>query len=361
MKLVNILSLSILTAMASTTTSAIELGEFDGTTFSVGGYVKAEGIFSKPDDDDNFFEGSARQSRVNFTAARTIDGHKVKGFIESDFWDNSTAASGDSTYGMRLRHAYIAVDNLTVGQTWNGQFFSSAPFDVESINFFGAGMGTIGGGGGIVRPDLVLHYRTNGLLLTAQDPAFSDASYPDISVGYTKRTESGHAFNVSASGREVGAGTAGDQGKFGAAISLAAKLKLSANTKLAVSAFTGEGAGVYAGWGYDGEKGPGSKDYDPTTGDLITTTGFSTGISHKFNSKLRGNIRYGQLTASEVTPGMDDTYKQSNANLIYTYLPNLDLGIELRDQNMRIRPPHANGSSNRPAGKQIELMAMYKF
>ncbi|TCK04320.1 porin [Marinobacterium mangrovicola] len=349
---------AIMVAGLSSQVSALELGEFNGTTFSVGGYVKAEGVFSMPDDDDNFFEGGARQSRINFSAAKNVDGHQVRGFIESDFWDNNTT-NNDSTYAMRLRHAYISVDNLTVGQTWNGQFFATAPFDTEMINLWGVGTGTLAGNGAVIRPDLVLHYSLGGFRFTFQDPVYEDADYPDMVVAYTKRTQGGHAFNLAITGREVE--TVGDESDFGAAISLASKFRFG-NTSFSLSGFTGEGAGIYAGWGYNGAMGPATSDYNPVKDELIRTTGFAVGASHKFNDQWRANIRYGQTKADEVAAGMDeDTLKLALVNLIYTHSTGVDFGIEFRDQNVANRPPSAANTSQRPAGSQVEVMAMYKF
>lgn len=367
----NKLALAIMVAGISSQASAMELGEFNGTTFSIGGYVKAEGVFTNPDDeknapvydDDNSFEGSVRQTRINFSAAREVEGHKVRGFIEGDFWDNNTDDS-DSSYALRLRHAYINVDNFTVGQTWNGQFFANAPFDVEMINFFGLGVGTVAGSGAPIRPDLVMHYFNKGFRLTLQDPLYDEADYPDLVAAYTHRTQGGHAFNIALTGREVDTspGVDDDESKFGAALSVAGKFKLSDSTSFALSGFSGKGAGIYAGWGYNGARGLDAAMEVDGDGDLVTLTGFSTGISHKFSPKLRGNLRYGQVKSSDVAAFMqDDTVKQYTANLIYTYLPSLDLGIELRDQNAATRPPTSADSSLRPAGTQLELMAMYKF
>lgn len=358
----NKLALAMMIAGISAQTYALDLGEINGTTFSVGGYVKAEGIFDNPDSGDNSFEGSARQSRINFSAAKAVEGHQVKAFVEGDFWDNNTTS--DSTYAWRLRHATVSVDNLTVGQTWNGQFFANAPFDVEMLNFWGTGAGTIAGNGAVVRPDLVLHYTLGGLRLTLQDPVYSDADFPDIVAAYTHRTESGHAFNVAVTGREVDTTptiSGDDESDFGAALSVAGKFKFG-DTALALSAFSGEGAAVNAGWGYLGATGASGVTEVNAAGGLVTTTGFTAGVTQNFSDKLRGTIRYGQVESDEVAGSMtEDTLKTTNVNLVYTYLPGLEFGIEWRDQNAATRPPTSAGSSIRPAGQQIELMAMYKF
>ena len=354
---------AVIVASLSSQGFAVELGDFNGTQFSVGGYLKAEGVFSNPDEGSSTFDGSARQSRVNFTASRTVEDHKIRGFIEADFWDNNTTAT-DSTYAYRLRHATITVDNLTVGQTWNGQFFANAPFDTEMINLWGLGIGTIAGNGAVVRPDLVVHYATKDFRLTFQDPVYSDASYPDMVAAFTHRTESGHAFNIAVTGRDVDmtpSDTTDNDSKFGAALSLAAKLNFG-DTSLSLSGFTGKGAGVYAGWGYLGATGASGVTEVDGQGDLVTLTGFTAGIGHKLSEKVRVNLRYGQVTSDEVSSTLtDDTLKLTLANVIYTYVPGLEFGLELRDQNMANRPSSAVGASSRPAGQQVEVMAMYKF
>ncbi len=170
-----------------------------------------------PDSGDNTVEGSARQSRFNLKATKEVDGHKLGGFIEGDFW-----GSAGSAYAWRLRHAYISIDKLTVGQTWSGNFFATAPFDVPMINFFGPGWGSIAGNGGTVRPDIVAHYRTNGFTISAAEPLYSNAAMPDMVVAYAQRFESGSGYSAAITAREVEQLT--DNSEIGAALSFQGKL-----------------------------------------------------------------------------------------------------------------------------------------
>ncbi|WP_280547771.1 hypothetical protein [Halomonas sp. 11-S5] len=355
MQLKKKLALAVVVASMSSQLYAYQVGEVNGTTFNIGGYFKAEGIFNDPDNDDQSFDGSARQSRINFEVDGEVQGHDVKGFVEADFYDDAFDST-DSSYAMRMRHGFIQVDNLTLGQTWTGQFFATAPFDVEMVDFWSTGIGSVAGSGAVVRPDLVLHYTTGGLRFSFQDPLYSDADVPDMVASYTHRTEAGHGFNIAVTGREVQTGL--DDSEFGAAVSLASKFNFG-STSLSLSGYTGEGSNVSAGWGYNGAAAPvpnyeGRGEVD-ASGDLVSTTGFTAGVSHRFNESLRGNIRYGQVTADEVAPTVDDdTLQVTHVNLIYTYLPGLDFGVEWRDRNARTMPL-------RPAGQQVELMAMYKF
>ena len=52
---------------------ALELGEFNDTKFSIGGYFKAEAIYEKVDDGDSRIFGRSNQSRVNLIHNITQD------------------------------------------------------------------------------------------------------------------------------------------------------------------------------------------------------------------------------------------------------------------------------------------------
>lgn len=345
---------AVIIAGVSSQGFALELGDFNGTQFSVGGYIKAEGVFNNPDESRSTFESSASQSRLNVTTSRKEGDHNLKSFIEGDFRGASSV--------FRLRHATLTVDNLTVGQTWTGQFYANAPFDTEMINFYGTGIGTVSGNGAVVRPDLVVHYAKDGMRLTMQDPIYSHASLPDLVAGYTHRTAEGHAFNMTITGRDVDTtpSDANDsESKFGAALSLAAKLKFG-DTSLTLSGFSGTGAAIYAGWGYNGASGTAGASELDGNGDLLTISGLSAGIGHKVSDKLRANLRYGQVT-TDASSLADDTLTIITANMIYTYLPGLDIGVELRDQSAATNGASSGSIVTRPAGQQVEVMAMYKF
>ncbi|GAA0788892.1 hypothetical protein [Marinobacterium sediminicola] len=349
------LAVAVIAVGMASGVSALELGEFKGTTFSVGGYVKAEGRFTDADTGGTDFDGTARQSRINFSAKREVEGHQVMGFVEGDFYGGNAT---ESTYDWRLRHAYVKVDNLTLGQTWSGQFLASVPYDVPHLDFFNAGKGNAGGNGGVVRPDMVLHYQLGNVRLTLQDPINADADYPDFVIDYARKFEGGHAISVALAGRDVARSNttnSSEDSEFGAALIYAGKYSLGA-TSLHLNGYTGEGQGVYSGFGYGGAWHPTLRPAVDANadGDLIKTTGVVVGVSHTFNDKLRGALRYAQIEADETTATAEDKLEITHANLIYTYLPGLDFGIEWRDQNVATH-------GTRPVGQQLELMAMYKF
>lgn len=352
-------ALLLLLAGSSTSVSAVDLGDYNGVNLRVGGYIKAEAVINRPDSDaafnaDTSFKGHLRESRINLSASSEVNGHQLKGFIESDFYGNYFASG---TNDLRLRHAYFQLDNWTLGKTWSGQFFAVAPLDARVINFWGSGAGTIAGTGSTVRPDLLIHYRKNGFIITAQDPIYDDANIPDLVASYTKRFDGGSGLTFALTGREVENGTDSD---FGAGVSLAGQLGLGPH-RLHASAFTGEGMGAYSGVGVGGAFAPNTvSTTDAEDGDLVSQIGFSVGYTHQITEKLTGVARYGQVSVDD---SADTSMKMTNVNVVYAYLPNLDLGIEWRHQNIdTLNTPIGGPFPNiRPKGEQVELMAKLKF
>ena len=62
-------------------------------------------------------------------------------------------------------------------------------------------------------------------------------------------------------------------------------------------------------------------------------------------------IRYGEINVDNAT---DISTNIKSANLIYSYLPDLDLGIEWRDRSETTLPW-------RQKGQEVEVMAKYNF
>lgn len=325
---------------------AIELVTNGDTTLGIGGYIKAEGVFNSPDKGDSEFKGSARQSRINLKTTKTIDDKKLTGFIEGDFY--GTGKNGDSAE-LRLRHAYFQVNGLTVGKTWNGQFLAVNPLSTEQLDFVGTGLGTISGGGADIRPNLTVHYVHKGFRFTAQDPVFDEASLPDLVVSY-KNDISDLSYNVAATAREartdervIGDGNDSD---IGVGLSLAGKLTLGKKDSLHASVYNGKGMGAYSAVCVGS-----SLNCDAEDGKLISQTGFTVGYRHDFTEKLQSNIRYGEINVDDVA---DTSVNVKSANIIYEYLPSLDVGVEFRDRSDK-------SFLGEKKGQQVEIMAKYSF
>ncbi|MBI0425135.1 porin [Psychrobacter sp. NG27] len=337
------LSLGVAILASAASAQAIEIVTKGDTSLSIGGYIKAEGLFNSPDDGESEFKGNLRQSRINVKTTKTVEDKKLTGFIEGDFYGDY--ATGGSN--LRLRHAYIQLDDLTVGKTWNGQFLAVAPLLTEQIDFWGTGVGTISGGGSYIRPDLTLHYTHKGFRFSAQEPAYDNANLPDLVVSY-KNSLSNFDYNVAITARDVKNGEDSDTG---VGVSLAGKLKVG-DDSLHANVYSGDGMGAYSAICVGGPLGrTGGADCDAEDGKLISQTGYSVGYKHQFTQKLRGNLRYGEVNVDDAA---DTSATVKSANLIYEYLPDLDVGIEWREQNKTTLPWM-------PAGQQIEVMAKYTF
>lgn len=327
--------------VACTSAHAIDIVTTGDTTFSVGGYIKAEAISNMPEKGDSSLETSVRQSRLNMKTTTLVADKKLTAFIEGDFYGEYTGFNS-GTPELRLRHAYVQVDKFTIGKTWNGQFVGAYPLQNEMLDFFGTGFGTIVGAAN-VRPDLVVRYTNKGLNLTAQDPVYDDANMPDLVASYGGKAASNISYLAAATARDTKNGNDSDIG-FG--VSLAGKMVIG-DGSLHASVFTGEGMGVYSTLCSSGA------DCDAENGDLVSQTGFSVGYNHNFSEKLRGNVRYGEINVDD---SADTSLKLTTANLIYRYAPEVDFGIEWRDYSEDYISPN-----HRPEGQQVELMAKYTF
>ncbi|MGM8939619.1 hypothetical protein ACS8E2_13090 [Psychrobacter glaciei] len=322
---------------------AIDLVTNGDTTLSIGGYVKAEGIFYSPDEGESEFKGSGRQSRINVKTTKNVEDKKLTGFIEGDFYGNAVNGGSD----LRLRHAYVQVDDLTVGKTWNGQFLAVYPLLTDQLDFRGTGLGTISGGGADIRPDLTVHYTHKGFRFTAQDPVYDEANLPDMVVSY-KNNISDLSYNVAVTAREA---KNGDDSDVGVGVSLAGKLKLG-NDSLHASVYNGKGMGVYSTVCVGRALGTtGDLDCDAEDGKLVSQTGYTIGYRHKFTEKLMSNMRYGEIMVDDEA---DTSVNVKSINLVYEYLPDLDIGIEWRDRSDKTL-------SQVKKGQQVEVMAKYNF
>lgn len=347
-------SLSMLVAFSALNVSALELGEYNGTSFQVGGFFKANGIFDRPDNNNDSFIGSAKETRMNVVVSNPdVEGNKVMGRIEYDLLGNTGSE-------FRLRQAFIKVNDLTLGKFVNGQGLALIEFNGEQFDVRGTGMGTAFGHGGNIRPDLVMHYDWNNFRFSVHDPVYDDANYPDFVAAYKHRLDGGHAFGGFISGREVRIAET-DESEFGAGLGLGSKFAFGQGSYVGLTAYYGEGMGAYSGIGVDQRiestgyrivDALGTNDRaDSENGSLVSQYGYSLALHHKFSEKVRSTARFGYIQVNDTA---DTTQKHSTVNLVYTPFKNLDVGVEWRDRSLLNHP-------TRPAGQQVEFMAMYKF
>ncbi|WP_111498046.1 porin [Marinobacter bohaiensis] len=326
----SLLALAVATAAGTTPAHAIDLGTFKGTDLSFGGYIKAEGIFEDPEGEDSHFYGRANQTRFNFKTVTNKNGHTIVGFIEGDFY-GGTPTGDDPDW--RLRHAFIRIDDTTVGQTWTGQWWAVSYTDY--FDFFAGPRGTLGGLN--FRAPLA-SYETHGFRFSAQDPVFDDADTPDLAVNYTQPFSNGSQVIFTVSGREA------ENEDYGVGAAIGSKIMIGRH-RLNLNAHYGDGLGVFTGVGVGGAP------VDVENDDLVTQMGFNAGFQYVFNDQWRANIAY---TRTDVDDDADTRYEGQRVNVVHNILPELEVGAEWRKYNLPF-------GGLIPEGQQVEVMAKYRF
>tara|TARA_R110001599_G_scaffold31444_1_gene104703 strand:- start:6915 stop:7919 length:1005 start_codon:yes stop_codon:yes gene_type:complete len=329
----SILALAITTGLGvAPATHALELGEFNDTKFSIGGYFKTEAIYEKIDDGDSRIFARANQSRVNLKTVTQKDGHTIVGFVEGDFYGGSYPAENND---LRLRHAFIKVDQTTVGQTWTGQFWAVTYNDY--LDFFAGPRGTLGGLN--FRSNLISH-EAGDFRFSAQDPVNDDADIPDVAVNYNLNFDGGHRLILTASGREI------ENGDFVGGGAIGSKFMIGPHS-LNVNAHYGEGLGAFTAVGANNSL----TSPDVENGEAVSQAGYDVGFRYVINSTWRANIAY---TSVEVDDNAETDYEAHRANVIHNITQDLEVGLEWRKYNLALGPL-------RPDGQQVELMAKLSF
>ena len=252
--------------------------------------------------------------------------------MEGDFYGGTFPGENND---LRLRHAFIKVDQTTVGQTWTGQFWAVAYHDY--LDFLGGPRGTLGGFN--FRTNLVSH-EVAGFRFTAQDPVNNDADTPDLAVNYNLSLDGGHRVILTASGREI------ENGDFVGGGAIGSKFMIGPHS-LNVNAHYGEGLGAFTGVGVNNSLSSPDVEND----DAVSQAGFDVGFRYVINNEWRANVAY---TAVEVDDDADTNYEAHRVNLIHNITQDLEAGIEWRKYNLAFGPLL-------PEGQQVEVMAKYKF
>lgn len=327
------------------TAAALPFAAHSATTeFSYGGFIKADAMYTKyeyktdtrrdnkfyipgvmPTKDtevasgnDLAFDTDIRSSRFNFGTKTTFDnGEEIKSFIEIDFLGHAGDETGAAVnaHSLRIRHAFITYNNLTIGHTWST--FMNVGALPEAVDFIGPSDGTV-----FKRNDQVRY--TNGGLQIAIENSYSSYNVgPDNIAGSKHGTipdvVARYNFSTGAADLSVAAlfhteeDWSNDKTKSGYGINAAGVIKLgSDNLKFSIS--HGDGIKNYVGVGQaplmDGN-------------DLNTITAGFVAYQHAWNNKLRSSITYSMLDS-------DADWKSDSArvNLMYSPVDSFTYGVE---------------------------------
>ncbi|WP_345335157.1 DcaP family trimeric outer membrane transporter [Ferrimonas pelagia] len=348
-------------AIAGITSSAYAASEH-----SFGGYVKTDFMVSHydngaPSDDSlsrQFYvpgtifgdssrgntvtDFQARETRFNFTSANDLGGHKLKFFLELDFFTHSDGNQRVSnSYSPRLRHATVTFDNWTAGQTWST--FQNPGALPEALDFVGAAEGTP-----FIRQGL-LRYTMGGFQFAIENPKTtltdyatggrieSDSNYvPDV-VGRYNFTSGDASFSVAAVLRQleieetVNIGGNGamslDESEFGYGVSFAGVVPVMGDDKLKFMLNYGDGIGRYIALNYA------NAAVVSADGSLDTVSSVSGFVSyqHWWSSKWRSNATVSAFEAdydSSLMGSANESAYSGNINLLYSPVKPVTIGAE---------------------------------
>lgn len=307
---------------------------------------------------------SARQSRIILQTSTDVgDGHKLGSKIEMDFMVTSGGNERVSnSYTPRLRQAYITFDNWLFGQAWTT--FQDVGALPEALDFIGPTPGTV------FDRQPMIRYTNGGLQIAVEQPETTvtsptggrvlagDDSVPDVVLRYNYKDDFGH-LTAAAIGRVLKVkpddfGLISDSA-FGYGLSLSGKVKLGSRNDLRFMATAGQGLGRYIGLNIVNDA---ALRLDGSLDPIATYSGFLA-FRHMWTDNVRSTISGSYFKADNpvalTTGGVTDESWNAFANIIYSPVPPLDLGIEYMYANRELE----NGASGNL--QKVQVSAKYKF
>lgn len=331
-----------------------------GTSVNLYGFVRGDANYIIEGGDNDFnavatvggstapvkdkLRATAKTTRLGLDFKTDVEGADVGGKVEVDF--------GGTNDVFRIRHAYLTYNNWLLGQTTSNFLSSHAPEMIDySTNL----------GGSTTRVPQVRYAHKlapkTQLFVAAEkgDSTGTDVKYstPNLTAKVT------HAFeNGNASARILLENHHSDKAidnKLGYGVAAGLNYDLTAQLKFSADATYLKGNSNYL-YGSNAA-------YTIVGGEIEEneTIGVQTGLTYKFAPNLRSTVAYGALFADDGTNyaksnvKANETVRQIWANLIYSPVKPIDLGIEY----INGKREQFNGESFKD--NRIGLMAKYNF
>ncbi len=301
----------------------------------------------------NSVEAHAKQTRIVLGTETPIAGHTLKGLLEVDFQvvpgtqGNQRVVNG---YNPGLRRAFFTFDNWLFGQEWtNFQYTAALP---ETTDFIGPSEGTV-----FVRQAQIRYTRKLTDMLTlsvsAENPETASSSIasativenaddrvPDVTAQLNYKTAFGE-FSLAGLARQltIDTGALKDSAS-GWGVSFAGKVPLDAKGRSDIRFMVthGDGIGRYVGLDLapDAVFVPvaGARLYTPSL-----TAGFAAlklGWTDKLRSTFIGSIEGIDYPVGGTPVGGSDSAWSTSANLFYSPVKNIDLGVEFRHAERKL-------------------------
>jgi len=336
----------------------------DGTTLSIYGYAKLDGVYtdtesvsafyvpaavpldSKQDDlADNDLYIHAHQTRLGFLSSSDTDYGKLNVRVEGDFYGAGGNQVYSNSYTFRIRRAYGELGNLLAGQEWST--FIDLGLYMETIDF-GGPAGSLFNRQGMVRwtqpftngsfmfaaenPETTLVGKVldeeDGMTFTNSRRLGNGEFMPDLVARVNYDASFGH-FSIAAMARDLIVDDgAYDDDEWGGAVSLNAKFPTFGKDHLNLELNYGNALGRYM------ESGFADAFLNPVTHDIETCDqiGGFVGYQHFWVENLRSTVIYAYAERDNdmnyVTDAIDKKYQSVHANLIWSPVPRVNMGLE---------------------------------
>lgn len=301
----------------------------------------------------NSFESHAKQTRIVLSTDTPIAGHSLKGLVELDFQvvpgtqGNQRVVSG---YNPGLRRAFFTFDNWLFGQEWTTfQYTGALP---ETTDFIGPSEGTV-----FVRQPQVRYTRklsdALSLSVAAENPETASSSVasatvvenaddrlPDVAARLNYKAPFGE-LSLAGLGRKLttDTGTVKDSAT-GWGVSFAGKVPFgpASRSDLRFMVTHGVGIGRYVGLNLAPDA-----VFVPAVGAQLSTPSLTAGFAalklgwtSKLRSTFMGSAQGIDYSATATPIGASKSAWSASANLFYSPIEHVDLGVEFRHAERKL-------------------------
>lgn len=342
--------------------AAQETQESDKVNFKFGGFAKTDYMFTQynngaysgagrdfhipgtiPVGDKDIYRYTdfhVKESRFNFDVSTTVNGKKLRTFIELDFM---LSPGGNeivsNSYNPRVRHFFIEYDKLLFGQTWSTFMIVILP---DELDFLGTPEGLV-----FVRQPMA-RLTLGGFQLALENPISTIANNNPAPGNSTRfSTQSGllpdliarYNFDFGSSNLSVAAigrhlhyidDTDTKQSGIGLGASVGGKFKVGSKDDIRFVGTLGSGLGRYAGINFITSS---VIDTDNSLKSIFSINGYIAYLHH-WSSKLRTSVSASAFIADNdeaiTGPSVNDKAFSVSANLLYAPAKKLIFGIEPR-------------------------------
>ncbi len=329
------------------------------TTMKIYGYAKMDAIYTDVDgggkyaytpsavpldkDRDNIADNSfimhARQTRLGFATSTDTEYGKFNIKIETDFYGAGGNETFSNSYGLRLRRAYGELGHLRIGQDWS-TFIDLATY--PEIIDFGGGAGSL-----FIRQALIRWtqpFSGGSAMFAIENPenTFQTKStdgenisinggqnvFPDIIARVNLEPGFGH-YSLVGMLRDLSIDTAEyDDSELGYAFSANAAIPTFGQDNLMLQFNYGNAMGRYMESGFD------DAFLNPVTHDIETNNQYGGVVAyqHFWMENLRSTVMYSLAERDNdsnfVSDTVDKQYQSVHANLIWSPIPRVNMGLE---------------------------------